>query len=99
MDKFKQLDQVRIITTANVGWVSATPGQVANPKGIWIVVGILQDALLLHKDETLAKVPIIDVVKVAEYNISQPLKAIEDLLHVKRRRDDPIKEVNDKKDL
>lgn len=84
MHKFKQLDQVKLITTSNVGWVSAPPGQVANPNGIWIVVGILEDQLLVQKEETLAKVPIIDVIKVAEYDIQQPLQKIKDLLHVGR---------------
>lgn len=88
MQKLKQLDQVTITTTTNVGWMSAPPGQVTNPKGVWVVVGILEDHVIVQKEQTLAKVPIIDVVKVAEYNIHQPLQKIKELTHVRHRRDD-----------
>lgn len=64
---FQQLDKVKIVTTTNVSWLSAPPGNATSPKGIWTVVGILGNELMISKDSTIIKIPIYDVIKVGGY--------------------------------
>lgn len=67
--KFSRFDQVRIVTTKNVHYVSAPPGSVVSPKGIWQVAGAIDLELLLVKGNAIIKIPAVDVLKVVDYNV------------------------------
>ena len=67
---FKRFDQVRIITTKNVHYLSAPPGTEISPKGIWQVSGAVADELLLIKNNIVIRIPPSDVLKVIEYDLS-----------------------------
>lgn len=68
----KQLDLVQILTVKNVSYLSAKPGQSPSPHGKWTVVGILEGKdILISKDEALIRIPLADVRKVENYDISQ----------------------------
>lgn len=65
-----RFDQVRIITTKNVTYLSAPPGTKVDPKGIWSVVSIINsNELLLAKNNALTRIPAVDVLLVMSYNL------------------------------
>lgn len=68
--KFGRFDQVRIITTKNVNYLSAPPGSVISPYGVWQVSAAINDDLLLVKNNITIRIPATDVLKVVDYNIS-----------------------------
>lgn len=68
--RFGQFDQVKIITTQNVRYLSAPPGSKVSPKGNWQVSAIINEELLLVKDGATIKIPFRDVLKISEHNIS-----------------------------
>lgn len=68
---FKRFDQVKIITTKNVNYLSAPPGTKADPKGIWIVSGVVDEQLLLVKNNIVIKIPPTDVLKVIDYDLNK----------------------------
>lgn len=80
----KRLDIVKIKSIKNVTWISGPAARPAGPKGNWSVVGNIGNILLIAKDETLAQVPVEDVIKVAEYDIQ---KVIENIKKVKSTAD------------
>jgi len=61
---FKQFDQVRIITTRNVRYLSAPPGVEVDPHGIWSVSAIVGNELLLVKNNVVIRIPDSDVLKI-----------------------------------
>jgi hypothetical protein len=63
-----RFDQVRIITTKRVNYLSAPEGELLNPKGIWMVAGAVGDELLLTKGNIVIKIPPTDVMKVLDYH-------------------------------
>lgn len=71
--KFEQMDQVRLLTTRNVTYLSAPPGTKVSPHGIWQVVGAVNDELLLVKNETVIRIPTSDVLKEEESELKQLL--------------------------
>ena len=80
----KRLDIVKIKSIKNVTWVSGPAARPATPKGNWSVVGNIGNILLIAKDETIAQIPIGDVIKVAEYDIN---KVIENIKKVRSAAD------------
>ena len=83
---WQRFDIVQILTTKNVKYLSGPSGRPADPLGNWSVIGNLpgKATLLLAKDETVIAVPIIDVRKVASYDLQ---KAIDAVKKVKNRSD------------
>ena len=65
----KRFDQVRILTTKNVSYLSATPGSTVSPKGLWQVSGSVDGDLLLVKNNIVIRIPPTDVLKVIEYDL------------------------------
>ena len=59
--EIRQFDNIKLRTTKNIKYVSAPPGIMPNPQGIWNVVGNLGKELLICKESALCKVPISDV--------------------------------------
>jgi len=70
---YEQFDAVRITTTKNVNWLMDLPGQVPDPNGVWHVVCTYPKygELLVQKNTAMARVPISDVVKVANYSLEK----------------------------
>ena len=68
--KFKIFDQVRIITTRRVNYLSAPPGSNVSPKGIWQVSCAIQSDLLLIKGNAIIRIPASDVLKIADYDVN-----------------------------
>lgn len=75
---YSQFDIVKLKTTQNVKWVSGPAGRPASPQGSWSVIGSIKDKgiLLLSKDETVIQIPLDDVVKIAEYDITKVVHGI-----------------------
>ena len=74
----KRFDIVRLKTVQNVHWISGPAARPASPQGNWSVVAGIDDGdhILVAKDETVAKVPIKDVEKVADYGIEHAFDSI-----------------------
>jgi len=75
--KISQFDQVRIITTKHVRYLSAPPGTKTDPKGIWSVAAIVgnSDALLTKSNMTIC-IPISDVLKIAGFGLGSILNKL-----------------------
>ncbi len=67
----RQFDQVEIITTKHVSYLSARPGEAPSPHGVWSVVGIVDSKALIAKDGALIHVPLNDLRKVSSYDLEQ----------------------------
>lgn len=81
-----RFDQVRIITTKNVSYLSAPPGTNVSPKGLWSVVSIVGDnELLLAQKSAMVRIPATDVLLVAGYDIN---KLTEGLGRLSRGKDE-----------
>ena len=64
-------DQVKLLSTKKVSYLSAPPGVETSPHGVWIVSALLPGAnLLLTKDNVVIKIPVTDVLKVADYDLA-----------------------------
>jgi len=66
---YKQFDIVQLKTIKNVKYVSSPQNNPTKPQGKWSVVGIVDGELLLAKDFTIIRIPAIDVIKIANYEI------------------------------
>ena len=66
-----QFDQVQIVTTKNVCYLSAPPDVVPDPSGVWSVAAIINDSevLLIKKNATI-RIPMMDVLKIAEFELN-----------------------------
>lgn len=62
---FKQYDIIQIRTTKRIRYLSAPPGMATDPHGNWSIVGFIKSDIIAAKENTLVRVPISDVTKVA----------------------------------
>ena len=69
--KISRFDQVRLLSTKNISYLSAPPGAEVSPDGLWSVSAVVGDELLLVRTNVVIKVPVSDVFKVAGYDISR----------------------------
>lgn len=75
--KIGRFDQVRLITTKNVSYLSAPPGTKASPQGIWsVVASVATNELLLAQNSILIRVPASDVLMVAGYDVDKITKKL-----------------------
>lgn len=79
----KRFDLVRLKTIKNVVWVSGPSGRPATPQGLWSVVGNVGKILFIAKDETIAQIPVSDVLKVADYDLDSVLSRIKQVRSLK----------------
>ena len=83
--QIKRFDLVRLLTIKNVKYVSGPAGRAASPQGVWSVIGNVGVMIFLAKEDTVIEIPIIDIVKIADYSVERVLnnvkqvKSIEDL--------------------
>lgn len=76
----KRFDLVSIKTIGRVKWLSGPASRPATPQGNWVVIcGIGKNELMLSKDETLIRIPILDVFKVADYGIDHAIRSVRDI--------------------
>lgn len=68
--RYSRFDQVKIITTKNVKYLSSPPDTIVTPDGLWQVTAAVGEDLLLVKNSCIIRIPITDVLKVAEYDIN-----------------------------
>jgi hypothetical protein len=68
--RYNRFDQVKILTTKNVKYLSALPGSKIEPKGVWQVSGAVAGELLLVKNNAVIRIPPSDVLKIIEYDIT-----------------------------
>ncbi len=81
----KQLDQVNILTTKNVKYMAAEPGEAPSPHGLWSVVGFVAGEVLIAKQGAIVKIPIEDIRKVVDYDIQDVLQRVQDLMYGKKQ--------------
>lgn len=75
----KRFDVVQITTVKNVNFVSGPANRPAIPQGNWTVVaGVGSNELLLSKDETIIRIPVFDVVKIANYDVQRVIETIKE---------------------
>lgn len=73
----KRFDIIRLKTTKRVTWLSGPASRPASPQGNWsVVAGLEDDYIMIAKDETVAKIPVSDVFKVADYDIKHAIGAM-----------------------
>ena len=67
--KYARFDQVKLLTTRNVTYLSAPPGSKVSPHGTWQVAGAIDNELLLVKNDVTIRIPVTDVLKVVRYDL------------------------------
>ena len=73
--KVARFDQVKILTTKNVTYLSAPPGSKVSPAGLWSVTAIIgENELLLAKQSALIRIPATDVLITASYSVEKITK-------------------------
>lgn len=77
--KLSRFDRVKLLTIKNLCYISCEgdPSQISTG-GIWIVLGLVQDSILLGKGSTLIRLPTQDVLKVFDYE--DTMKSLYDTL-------------------
>lgn len=72
-----RFDQVRLLTTRNVSYLSvpeskkSESSKKAEPGGIWSVAGVVDNDLLLVKNNVTIRIPTTDVLKIADYTLEK----------------------------
>ena len=70
--KVGRFDQVKLLTTQNVSYLSAPPSTEVKPGGIWSVAAIVDgNKLLVVKNNVTIKIPATDVLKIADYTLEK----------------------------
>ena len=69
--KISRFDQVRLLSTKNINYLSAPPGAQTDPSGIWSVCAVVGNELLLVKNNVIIKAPLANVLKIADYDLSR----------------------------
>lgn len=80
--RYARFDQVKLLTTKNVNYLSAPPDTTVNPHGVWSVVAAVDQFLLLSKNNAIIKIPACDVLMVERYSLAETTKQFGNLLNV-----------------
>jgi hypothetical protein len=90
-NKINRFDQVMILTTKNIDYLSAPPDVEMSPHGVWSVVAAVGDKLMLAKNTMLVKIPPSDVKLIAKHDSGKLTNLIEGLLQngERKRKKDP----------
>ena len=87
-----------IKTISRVKWLSGPASRPATPQGNWVVIcGIGKNELMLSKDETVIRIPMSDVFKVADYGIGHAIRSVRDIRTISdmgKHKLSPLKEFN-----
>jgi hypothetical protein len=79
-NKIGRFDQVMILTTKNIDYLSAPPDVEMSPHGVWSVVAAVGDKLMLAKNTILIKIPPLDVKLIAKHDSNKLTNLMEGLL-------------------
>lgn len=79
--RFNQFDQVRLSTTRNVKYLSAPPGTKVSPHGLWSVVAVVANELLLANHNVIIRIPAADVLKMVAYDLQAITAPLGKLTH------------------
>jgi len=63
-----RFDQVFLVTTKNVSYISMETDELPTPEGAWTVVASIENDVLLTKDRTVIRLPSSDVLKIMDYD-------------------------------
>jgi hypothetical protein len=66
--EYRQFDVVRLLHTKNIKYLSGPRGRATSPKGEWSIIGFIDREAILAKQNTIIRIPIPDIVRIAEYN-------------------------------
>lgn len=66
--EYRQFDIVRLRHTKNIKYLSGPRGRATSPKGEWSIVGFIDREAILAKQNTIIRVPVSDIARIAEYN-------------------------------
>jgi len=69
--RISRFDQVQLLSTKNINYLSAPPEVQADPSGIWSVCAVVGNELLLVKSNVVIKAPIANVLRIADYDITR----------------------------
>jgi len=73
--KIGRFDQVRILTTKRVSYLSAPLGVETTPNGLWSVTSIINNnELLLAQMSCIIRIPAEDVLLVVNYDLNEITK-------------------------
>jgi hypothetical protein len=81
----KQFDVIQIMTTKRIRYVSGPPGHSASPSGNWSVIGFVGSDVMAAKDNTVVRVPVSDIRKIANYDMKGIQQQIMDAGYLKNR--------------
>ena len=84
----QQLDQVELLTTRRVDYLSARPGSAPSPHGIWSVIGIIGGKALLAKEGALIRIPLNDIRKISNYSVGDILAKLRSRMYDRSRQKD-----------
>jgi|APCry1669188910_1035180.scaffolds.fasta_scaffold28398_4 hypothetical protein len=89
-DIISRFDQVSLLTTKNVSYISAPVGN-PDPNGAWVVAGLIGNDLIVTKDGVLIRIPATDVEKLVDYNrtMRSVYDKLGDILGYGKRKEDP----------
>lgn len=88
VQRIGRFDQVRIITTKNVKYLSSPSGNEIDPKGVWSVAAVLNNnELLCVKRNTTIRIPVMDVFKITSYDLSAITRTLGNLSHGQSKRE------------
>ena len=59
--EIKQFDRVRLKTTRNIYYLSAPPGEIPSPHGVWTVIGNIDRDLVVSKGDAVCRVPVTNI--------------------------------------
>lgn len=91
MITIQRFDQVQIITTKNVKYLSSTKEDV-KPHGVWSVTGAIGDDLLISQDTTIVRIPATDVKVITQVDtkyVIQKLGSILNRVEREKREESP----------
>lgn len=67
-ERIGRFDFVKLKTTTRVSYLSAPEGELLDPRGTWMVAGIIGEDLLLTKNSIVIRIHMGDVIKVLDYH-------------------------------
>ena len=73
-NRIGRFDQVKILTTKNVKYLSSPSGSKTSPDGIWSVVAAVDNDLLLAQKSTIVRIPSSDVLRILAYDLEAVIK-------------------------
>lgn len=78
---YRTNDQVQILTTKNVSYLSHPPDKQATPDGIWTVTAVVGSDLLLVKQQAVIRIPHNDVKLIRAFRLEQIDQQLKEIIN------------------